>query len=252
MVSRLDLYTPINVLKPVAENLWVVDGPEIEMAYFGGSIPFTTRMTVVRLENRDLFLHSPLPFNAELARVLEELGVIRHLVSPSKIHYAGIESWHRHYPNALSWASPGVRERARGQNITVTFDRDIPEGAPADWAVEMDQLRIKGSAYFSEEVFFHRSSKTLILTDLIENFELQKVRSRFFRFLLRAVGSVHPDGKMPLDVRATFWGHKKELRACVERIIAWNPEKVILSHGKWYPQNGVQELRRAFRWLLET
>jgi hypothetical protein len=34
-------------------------------------------------------------------------------------------------------------------------------------------------------------------------------------------------------------------------MLAWQPERVILAHGRWYQHNGTAELRRAFRWLLE-
>jgi hypothetical protein len=34
-------------------------------------------------------------------------------------------------------------------------------------------------------------------------------------------------------------------------MIAWNPERVILAHGRWYERDGAQELRRAFRWVLD-
>jgi hypothetical protein len=40
------------------------------------------------------------------------------------------------------------------------------------------------------------------------------------------------------------------LRAAIERMIAWNPERIILAHGRWYTCAGTHELRRAFRWLL--
>ncbi len=53
------LYEPLNTLKPVGEDLWVVDGPLVRMAYLGGSMPFPTRMAVIRLMNRNLFLWSP-------------------------------------------------------------------------------------------------------------------------------------------------------------------------------------------------
>jgi hypothetical protein len=33
-------------------------------------------------------------------------------------------------------------------------------------------------------------------------------------------------------------------------MIAWNPERVVLAHGKWFDTEGVAELRRAFRWVL--
>jgi catechol 2,3-dioxygenase-like lactoylglutathione lyase family enzyme len=59
----------------------------------------------------------------------------------------------------------------------------------------------------------------------------------------------HLDGKAPLDLRLTFWGHKDQARQCVERMLQWQPGRIIFSHGRWYDSNAVAELRRAFRWL---
>ncbi|WP_202947541.1 hypothetical protein [Nostoc punctiforme] len=99
-----------------------------------------------------------------------------------------------------------------------------------------------------EVVFFHRNSTTLILADLIENFEPSKV-SQNFGWLIKLAGSADPDGKAPLDLRLTFWGHKVQARQCIEQLLQWQPERIILSHGRWYAANGAAELRRAFRWL---
>lgn len=33
--------------------------------------------------------------------------------------------------------------------------------------------------------------------------------------------------------------------------LGWNPERIILAHGRWYRRDGTAELRRAFRWLLD-
>ena len=66
------LYEPINVYKPVAPNIGIVDGP-FEYLTVGGvklPLPFTTRMTVVRLSNGDLLLHSPIKFDRGLANGL--------------------------------------------------------------------------------------------------------------------------------------------------------------------------------------
>jgi hypothetical protein len=66
------LYEPINVYKPVASNIGIVDGP-FEYLTVGGvkmPLPFTTRMTAVRLSNGDLFLHSPIKFDERLANEL--------------------------------------------------------------------------------------------------------------------------------------------------------------------------------------
>jgi glutamate/aspartate transport system substrate-binding protein len=115
------LYEPINVYKPVAPNVDIVDGP-FEYLTAGGvrlPLPFTTRMTVVRLSNGDLFLHSPIKFEGRLANELLVLGAVRHLVSPNQFHYAHIGEWAKAFPNAVSWASPRVRQRARARQVDV-------------------------------------------------------------------------------------------------------------------------------------
>ncbi|NEO26286.1 MAG: DUF4336 domain-containing protein [Kamptonema sp. SIO4C4] len=247
--TPLSLYEPINVLKPVAENLWIVDGPIVRMAYLAGtSIPFTTRMTVVRLQNGQLWCHSPIQLTEDLKAQIDTLGPVGHLVSPNKIHYAHIQSWAEAYPNAMTWASPGVRERAARQQISVQFQADLEDNPPPQWAEEFEQLIFRGSRFLEEVVFFHRPSTTLILADLIENFEPQKTAAPL-RWLTQLTGCADPDGKMPLDLRSTFWGNKAQARACAQHLIAWQPEKVILSHGRWYPEKGTAELKRAFRWL---
>jgi hypothetical protein len=41
------------------------------------------------------------------------------------------------------------------------------------------------------------------------------------------------------------------LRAALQTMIGWQPERIIIAHGRWYPKNGTAELQRAFRWLLK-
>jgi hypothetical protein len=52
-----------------------------------------------------------------------------------------------------------------------------------------------------------------------------------------------------MDLRMTFWGRKRVVRGCLARMLAWEPEKVIIAHGRPYEEEGAKELRRAFRWL---
>jgi hypothetical protein len=57
---------------------------------------------------------------------------------------------------------------------------------------------------------------------------------------------------MPRDMRLTFRNQKRELKAAVETMIAWNPERIIIAHGQWYDKDAAAELRRAFRWVLDA
>ncbi len=244
----MKLYEPLNVLKLVGPDLWVVDGPLVRMAYLGSSIPFPTRMVVVRLRSGDLFLWSPIEPDDGLLSQVDALGPVGHLVSPNKIHYAHIGAWKRIYPEAMAWASPGVRERAASQGLDVTFDAELGNEPDPAWREDLDQLIFRGSRFMEEVVFFHRVTQTLIIADLIENFEPEKVGGAY-RWLVRLAGAAHPDGKAPADLRLTFFGRKDEARASLERMLAWKPEKVIVAHGRWYERDGTKELRRAFRWL---
>jgi Domain of unknown function (DUF4336) len=244
----VELYEPINTLKPVGEGLWMADGPIVRMAYLGLSFPFPTRMVVARLANGDLFLWSPTQPDSRLLAEIDALGPVRHLVSPNKFHYAHIAAWKRSYPEATTWASPGVRERAASQRLDVYFEADLGDLPEEAWRGDLDQLAFRGSRLLEEVVFFHRRTRTLILADLIENFEAAKLGGTW-RWLLRLAGAADPDGKAPIDLRLTFLGGKDAARASFERMLSWGPEKVIMAHGRPYERDGAAELRRAFRWL---
>ncbi len=243
------LYEPINTLKPVAPDIWIADGPVVRMAApLGMRAPFPTRMTIVRLHDGGMWCHSPIAPDEGLFEAIDALGPVRHLVSPNLLHYASIAAWKRRYPDARAWASPGVRRRAASQKIEAPFDADLADAPPEAWKREIDQVRFRGSRAIEEFVFFDRASATVILADLVENFEARKL-TRGMRWIARFGGVLDPDGKTPLDMRATFSGRKPVARGCFERIMAWHPRRAILCHGRWYAENAEAELRRAFRWL---
>ncbi len=248
MVELVKTYEPTGTLKPVDENIWIVDGPIEHMQQFGFSVPFPTRMTIIRLGDHSLFIHSPVKPAENLFEAIDALGPVAHLVSPNKLHYAAIHPWSQHYPNAVCWASPGVRERAQSQHIKVHFDHDLQDKAEPAWSSDIDQLIFKGSRFMDEVVFFHKSSQTAILADLIENFEPDKLNT-VMRWLVKLAGNLDPDGKLPIDLRMTFWRRHEEACKSLACLLDWQPERVILSHGRWYKRDGVKELKRAFRWL---
>ncbi|HET6545697.1 MAG TPA: DUF4336 domain-containing protein [Rhodanobacteraceae bacterium] len=241
-------YPPINTPKSVAENLWIVDGPVIRFGLPWPRMPFPTRMTLLRLADDALFVHSPTPLVPDLRAEIESLGRPRWIIGPNRIHYWWIPEWHAVFPDADVYLAPRIREQA-GVRIALdclALDRD--SGYP--WDADIATLRVSGS-FMTEVEFFHRASRSLILTDLIENFEPRKLDSYAMRWLTRLGGVQDPHGGMPRDMRLTFAKYKPAMRAAVETMIAWNPERIILAHGRWYETAAVRELRRAFRWLLD-
>jgi hypothetical protein len=240
-------YPPINTLKPVAEDVWIVDGPIIRFGPRWLQMPFPTRMTIVHSGNGSLFIHSPTPLVPDLRAAVSELGVPRWIVGPNRIHYSWIPDWHAAYADTDVYLAPRIKEQAKGRIDFATKELGGASGYP--WDDEIATLPVSGS-YMTEFEFFHRRSRTLILTDLIENFEPKKMQGWWMRWLTRLGGVQDPDGRMPRDMRFTFRSREAELRRAVKTMIAWKPVRIILAHGRWYQDNAEAELRRAFRNVL--
>ncbi|MAC78281.1 MAG: DUF4336 domain-containing protein [Rhodobacteraceae bacterium] len=238
-------YEPLNTLKPIVFGVWLVDGPSIR--FYG--VPFSTRATIVRLQSGELWVHSPTRLTRGLQEELHELGPVKHLIAPNWIHYAYLSEWQAAFPGVTTWAAPGVVSRARAKGLELHVDHRLGQDSPDEWCEEIDQMIVEGSPTHREAVFFHRATRTLILTDLIENFEAGNVPLLMWP-LLKLAGITDPDGSMPRDMRATFRNGRDQLRAAVVEMIGWAPERVILAHGRWFEKNGTDELKRAFSFVL--
>ena len=238
-------YEPLDTLKPVADNLWIVDGPVVHMRYLGLRLPFTTRMTIARLPDGALWIHSPTGDPATLRPALERLGRIAFLVAPNRLHTTWLAAWHRTWPDA---ATAAIAAEPAWDGTRLSPAIDLAGTTPFPWRNGIDQTLIPGGM-FSETAFFHRASRSLILTDLIENFERDRITCAWLRALLRITGPLDPNGTAPPDMRFSFRKHRPQLRAAVAQMRAWAPERIIFAHGRWYSENGARELERAFGWV---
>jgi hypothetical protein len=243
-------YPPLNTLKPVADDVWIVDGPPIEFGPWPFRVPFATRMTVIRI-GRNLFIHSPTPLTDGLKAEIAAIGAPAWLIGPNRLHYWWIPEWCAAYPDAMVYLAPRIADQAKGRLDGILQNgRSLDDRSGHPWDDVIDTLPVHGS-YMSEIVFFHRSSRTLVLTDMVENFEPQKL-GPLARVLTWLGGAQHPEGSMPRDMRLSYRVKFAELRAALEIMIGWNPVRIILAHGKWYERDGANELRRAFRWLMRA
>jgi hypothetical protein len=163
-------------------------------------------------------------------------------VSPNQFHYAHIGEWQKAFPEAIAWASSGVRQRARARHIDVDFSRDLSAQPPAEWSAEIDQTLVPGGI-FKEFVFFHRSSKTLLLADTIMNLELDKV-TQPWRAFAKLSGMHHPHGQIFFGMRLPLMLQRKKARTAVREIESWQADRIVLSHGRCFDTNAGAVLRR--------
>jgi hypothetical protein len=130
------------------------------------------------------------------------------------------------------------------------FDADLrSRAAPAEWGGEIEILPLVGG-FMTEMELFHRPSRTLVLTDTIENFEADRITCRHIKWLMQIGGVLDPNGSLPRDLRLTFIGRRRAAREAAKEMLAWRPERVLLSHGRCYLSDSETELSRALHWLL--
>ncbi|MCJ2105220.1 DUF4336 domain-containing protein [Methylobacterium sp. E-041] len=237
-------YPPLNTPKQVAEGVWIVDAEPVHP----GRIPLPIRMTVLRLAGGGLLLHSPVPYRPSLHRALEALGRVEHFVAPSVGHWMFLQDWQAACQNAITWAVPGLKDRGQVRRSGVRIDAELSNKPPRIWAGEIDQVLVKGPV-FKEVCLFHRPSRTLLLTDLIINLEgdLLPVGPRT---LARVLGIVAPNGKAPLYLRLLLRMNHREVALAAWRLVAFNPDRVIFTHGHWFNRDATSQLRRSLLWLL--
>ena len=239
-------YPPFDAPKPVAPGLWVVDAAP--MRIMGAAVP--VRMTVARLGDGGLWLHSPTRFSPALLGALKALGPVRHLVAPNVAHWTFLKGWQRACPDAATWAAPNLRRRLQVRLSRVRLDRDLGDGPPPEWAADLDQAVVPGGLGFREVAFLHRASRTAILTDLVLNLEDERVPAPT-RAYARATGTRAPHGSTPRYLRPVIRLRRGDAAAAVRRVLAWAPERVLFAHGRPFEADGAERLRRAMAWLLE-
>lgn len=233
-------YSPIDVPKPIADDVWIVDSGPISA--MGLKLP--VRMTVVRLKDGSLLLHSPTGYTASLGRALGKLGTVRHLIAPTVAHWMYLAEWQRAFPEATSWGVPVLRQRAQVRSAGVPIDADLEDHAPDAWAGEIDQGIVAGGG-FEEAWFLHRATRTLLLTDLVENLRPDKLMSLIAAAMRATLATRATTG---LHVRAALSLGGRQAREAIRIMVATKPERVVFAHGDIFMRDAAVQLSRAFAW----
>jgi hypothetical protein len=163
------------------------------------------------------------------------------VIAPCKVHHLFVADHLAAYPTARFFAPPGLAEKRRDLRL----DGVLGDEAPAEWRGQIDQHLFRGAPYINEVVFLHRASRTLVLTDLAFNVPAGGGReARVFYFLVGAVGKFGPHRLVRTLIR-----DRRAARESVERILSWDFDRVIVSHGEVLASGGRERFRDGFAFL---
>jgi len=225
------------VLRSIAPELWVTERP---LRFFG--VEIGARMSVVRLASGALWLHSPVESDARLREELAELGPIRFVVAPNRLHHLFVGGW------ADAGAELHVAPGLAAKRPDLAGPTELADEAPTAWSEEIDQALIEGFPLANEVVFFHRRTATLIATDIAIN--LGPGSSALTGLLLKSWGAYGRLSTTPLERVAVR--DRPATRRSIERVLEWPFERVIVAHGSVIERGGRDALRQAWQWLLEA
>jgi hypothetical protein len=220
----------MSTLTEVAPGLWSA----IHLLRLPAGVRMPARMTVVRLGDGGLVVHSPIPADDELAAAIAALGPVRQVVAPNRIHHLFVAPFLQRFPGASLLGAPGLPAKRPDLTFAGTLDGTAP------WP-ELAQTTIDGAPKIGEVVFFHRPSRSLIVTDLL--FNVTRPASFSTGLLMRAMGNYRRLAgsriwRFQVRDRAAF-------RTSLDRVLAWDFVRILPGHGEVYDAPDAHERARA-------
>lgn len=207
---------PHGAIQELSENLWRVEG---DLPHFS----MRRVMTVVRLSDGRLVIHSAIALDEASMRRLEVWGTPAFLLIPHSRHRLDAPRFKERYPSLRVLVPPAVRKKA---SEVVHVDGTYAD-APADPALRLEILDGTGEA--EGALIVHSSAgASVILNEVV--FDLDPPKSSFGRAALKLVG-FGPGARVTPVVRLELVTDKAALKAHLERLAATpNLTRLIVSH----------------------
>ena len=221
------VYHPQNKPVAVADGLWTIEGPVVPYRVGPVTVPCPTRSTILADPEGRLWIHSPIRYTEELSAAVESLGRVAGLIAPNTFHHLHLEEWADAFPEAEVIGAPGLEkkltrlspERLKSSMHSISLER---------W---LDSEVIDGGRW-CELVFHHRRSGTLILTDIVQNFELDRIEGGAAKLLLALSGAGRgPVLSLEMLGMAFFSGRLLHVRRKLYSLRHYKVNLLLIAHG---------------------
>jgi hypothetical protein len=113
-----------------------------------GPISLTTRMTVVRLRDRTLWIHSPISPTRVLIEELRSLGRVSYVVAPNKSHHLFFLEFLNAFPAAEGFIAEGLESKRKDLAQFKAIPREPP------WNQDLQGFFIEGLPLLNETACF--------------------------------------------------------------------------------------------------
>ena len=235
----------------VSNQVWVKEYP---VKYAGCC--FSGRMTVIKMTNGQVWIHSPCSFDddsgEQLKKEIEEtVGDVVYIIAPGTYHYFHVQSCQKAFPNAKTYICPGIEKK----RPDIEYDGMLSDIPLEEWSDDFDQVLIKGNRLIWEVAFLHKPSKTLVLVDLIEYIgDKTEGTDWVLRFWWKYVMCMWNKPKPAPEYQMGWMRRQRnETRDCLNKILSdeWDFDKLIIAHGDLVEHDAKAVARTAWKNLLK-
>nr|BAJ07074.1 putative uncharacterized protein [uncultured bacterium] len=228
----------------VSGNIWLLEYP----VRFGGMDLFG-RTTIIRLENGDLIVHDPCKIDDSTKAKIDEIGIVKYIIAPGSYHHLFVADFQKKYPNAETFLCPGL-ERKRPD---IKFEWVLGNKPDHRWEDDIDQVLVQGTKHIWEVAFFHKSSRTLILVDLLENIgdDYRHEAGLLLRFWWKGIFRMWNNPKAAPEYQMG-WGNREIVKISLNKILSWDATRVIIAHGENIEEHVRETLARAWERVLNA
>jgi hypothetical protein len=129
------------------------------------------------------------------------------------------------------------------------IDQELNELTRPPWFDEMPHITLSALLIFDESIFFHVPSRTLVLADLLMNLSAGPHAPPFTKFMYW-FGGVNDRLIMPPYLRWFGWPSvrvSQSLSKAAQQIERWNPDRLIVGHGRPVKDQAMPQLRHALK-----
>ncbi len=205
-----------------------------------GPLHVDTRMTIVRLADRSLWVHSPIHPTTGLIAAILTLGPVSHIIAPNRSHHLHFRDFLAAFPEAAGHIAPGLAEKCPGlAGYPVMTPHDMP------WSGILDGIFIDGLPVLNEIAWHHRASGTLILTDFL--FCIGCSPARPANLVARLLG-VHERLAMSRSMRFLV-RDRAALARSVAALRRLDVRRIVLAHDTIIETDAALQLDQALAWL---
>ena len=220
------------MLQAIAPNIW-----HLQHAFTVGGLRISSRMTVVRFRNNKLWLHSPVPLSAEVRAQLSSLGEVAYVVAPNKLHHLFVGDCMAAFPQAKLFGAPGLSEK----RTDLKGMQELSPTIESEWQEELDQVFFGGIPFGNETVWYHKLSRTVILTDVCQWWQGEL---SFGAKLFASFNGVRNKLVVPRSIRMLV-KDRNAAQASARKILQWPLERVVLAHNAIVEDNAYTALKEA-------